>query len=206
MTDTAMAAPMPGAAPGGPPAYEAMTGPLVPTKLLAIPAIALAMLITGILLNAEWALGFLHVGFGAVWTGFDLFAGFMVGPVLKKLDPPMRVAFMKRYGPRMLVVMPTLATITLAAGFQLARKAEFLTMPYPRHWWLVGSFALVGVMATSAFAILLPSNLQVLMELKKPQPNFALVGKLSARYATFAAVAGVSQLVTLIIMTRLASF
>jgi hypothetical protein len=201
-----MAAPMPGAAPGGPPAYEATTGPLVPTKLLAIPGIALVMLITGILLNAEWALGFLHVGFGAVWTGFDLFAGFMVGPVLKKLDPPMRVAFMKRYGPRMLVVMPTLATITLAAGFQLARKAEFLTMSYPRHWWLVGSFALVGVMATSAFAILLPSNLQVLMELKKPQPNFALVGKLSARYSTFAAVAGVSQLITLIIMTRLASF
>ncbi len=197
---------MPGAAPGGPPAYEATTGPLVPTKLLAIPAIALVMLIAGILLNAEWALGFLHIGFGAVWTGFDLFAGFMVGPVLKKFDPPMRVAFMKRYGPRMLVVMPTLATITLAAGFQLARKADFLTMSYPRHWWLVGSFALVGVMATSAFAILLPSNLQVLMELKKPQPNFALVGKLSARYSTFAAVAGVSQLVTLIIMTRLASF
>ena len=197
---------MPGAAAGSPPAYEVPTGPLVPTKLLAIPAVSLAILIAGILANTEWALGYLHVGFGAVWTGFDLFAGFMVGPILKRLDPPMRVAFMKRYGPKMLVVMPTLATITLAAGFQLALKAEFLTMPYPRHWWLVASFALVGVMATSAFAILLPSNLQVLMELRKPAPNFALVGKLSARYGTFAAVAGVTQLLTLIIMTRLASF
>ena len=45
------------------------------------------------------------------------------------------------------------------------------------HNGLVASFALVGVMATSAFAILLPSNLQVLMELKKPQPNFGLYAR-----------------------------
>ena len=78
--------------------------------------------------------------------------------------------------PKMLVIMPTLATITLAAAWQLARKDGFLTMPYPRHWWLVATFVIVGVMATVAFAVMLPSNLQVLFEMRKAAPNGALIG------------------------------
>lgn len=179
---------------------------LVPLSYLSFPAVSLAVLFVAILANSAWLLNGLHVFFGALWTGVDLFAGFVVGPVMRRLDPPMRKAFMQRYMPRMLVIMPTLATMTLAAAWQLARKTEFLTMPYPRHWWLVASFVIVGVMATVAFAVMLPSNLQVLFEMRKAQPNGALIGTLTGRYATFAAVLGVMQVGTIVIMSRLATF
>ena len=179
---------------------------LVPLSYLAFPAVSLAILLVAILVNGAWLLDGLHVFYGALWTGVDLFAGFVVGPVMRKLEPPVRKAFMQRYMPKMLVIMPTLATITLAAAWQLARKDGFLTMPYPRHWWLVATFVIVGVMATVAFAVMLPSNLQVLFEMRKAAPNGALIGALTSRYATFAGVLGVMQIGTIIVMSRLATF
>jgi hypothetical protein len=179
---------------------------LIPLSYLSLPAVALTLLFIAIVSNSAWMLNGLHVFFGALWTGVDLFAGFVVGPVMRRLEPPVRKAFMQRYMPRMLVLMPTLATLTLTAGFQVARKTGFLTVAYPRHWWLVASFLIVGVMATVAFAIMLPSNLQVLFEMRKAQPNVALIGKLTGRYATFAGVLGVMQIGTIIVMSRLATF
>ena len=179
---------------------------LIPLSYLSFPGVALTLLFIAIVSNSAWMLNGLHVFFGALWTGVDLFAGFVVGPVLRRLEPPLRKAFMQRYMPRMLVLMPTLATLTLTAGFQVARKTGLLTVAYPRHWWLVASFLIVGVMATVAFAIMLPSNLQVLFEMRKAQPNGALIGSLTSRYATFAAVLGVMQIGTIIVMSRLATF
>ena len=179
---------------------------LVPLAYLAFPGLSLAILFVAILVNGTWLLNGLHVFFGALWTGVDLFAGFVVGPEMRRLDPPARKAFMERYMPRMLVIMPTLATLTLTAAWQLARKDGFLTMPYPRHWWLVATFVIVGVMATVAFAVMLPSNLQVLFEMRKSAPNVQLIGTLTGRYATFAGVLGVMQIGTIIVMSRLATF
>ena len=62
------------------------------------------------------------------------------------------------------------------------------------------------MMATVAFAVMLPSNLQVLFEMRKAQPNVALIGSLTSRYATFAAVLGVMQIGTIVVMSRLATF
>ena len=180
--------------------------PLIPPRLVLYPATALLLLVIAIASNALWPLDFLHVFFGAIWTGADLFAGFLIGPVVRRLDPPVRKAFMQRYMPKMLVLMPTLATMTLTAGFQLARKTDVLTTAYPRHWWLVSSYVIVGVMATLAFAVMLPANLQVLNELRKEAPNGQLIGTLMARYSIFAAVLGCMQLGTIIVMSRLATF
>lgn len=43
--------------------------------------------------------------------------------------------------------------ITLASGWQLARRLEFLAVPYPQHWWIVASFIAVAVMAITAYAV-----------------------------------------------------
>ena len=179
---------------------------LIPPRLVLLPAVALVLLVAGIASNDEWPLDFLHVFFGGLWTGADLFAGFLIGPILRRLDPPVRKAFMQRYMPRMMVVMPTLAIVTLTAGWQLARESGVLDTPYPRHWWLVASFVIVGVMATMAYAVMLPVNLQVLTELRKELPNGQLIGRLMARYSLFAAILGCMQLGTIVIMSRLATF
>ncbi len=179
---------------------------LIPRRFLLLPGISLTVLVVAISSNRDWLLDFLHVFFGGLWTGADLFAGFLIGPIVRRLEPDFRRAFMQRYMPKMMVLMPTLAIVTLAAGWQLARNTGELTTPYTHHGWLVSSFVIVGVMATINFAFLLPANLQVLTELRKAGPNGELIGRLLGRYNVLAAILGCLQIATIIVMSRLATF
>jgi hypothetical protein len=103
----------------------------------------------------------------------------------------------------MLLIMPTLVTMTLASGFQLARHFGFLLSDYPRHGWIVASFVVVGVMAVIAIGVLEPANLAVLFEMRKPAPNVELIGRLMRRFIMTAGITGAMQIATLVIMTRL---
>jgi hypothetical protein len=189
-----------------PPVTAPRLEPLIPTRLLAIPATALALLLAAIFANVLWPLDFLHVAGGGMWTGIDLFMGFVIGPIMRRLDPPVRAAVMRRLMPKMMVVMPTLALTTMTAGWQLARKLGVLDTPYPRHWWLVASFVIVAVLALTAFAVLLPANVGVLLELRKEQPDGQRIQRLMSRYTACTAVQGCMQIATLVVMTRIATF
>ncbi len=144
---------------------------IVPLVGLPIVAAILAGLVAAIATNKLWALDFFHVVGGGLWTGIDLFLGFVIGPILGRLSVPARIEFSSRFMPKMLLIMPTLVTMTLAAGWQLARHLGNLSTAYPHHGWLVASFVVVGVMAVVALGLLEPANLAVLFELKKPRPN-----------------------------------
>jgi hypothetical protein len=177
---------------------------IVPLWGLPIVAATLVALLIAIAGNWLWALNFFHVAGGGLWTGIDLFVGMIIGPILPRLSPRARIEFLTRFMPKMLLIMPTLVTVTLAAGWQLARYVGDLTVPYPEHWWLTASYVVVGVMAVIAVGVLEPANLIILFELKKPQPDRALIGRLARRFVYTAGITGVMQLATLIIMTRIA--
>jgi hypothetical protein len=172
---------------------------------IPIVVVALVALVVALALNKLWGLVFFHVVSGALWTGIDLFLGFIIGPVLGHLSIPARVEFSKRFMPKMVLLMPTLVISTLAAGFQLARHVGNLSATYPEHGWIVASFIVVGVMAIVALGILEPANLAVLFELRKPVPNGVLIGKLMKRFIYTAGVTGAMQVATLVIMTKLAA-
>jgi hypothetical protein len=187
-------------APPARPAFE-----IVPKKALPFVALVLIGVIVAIARNATWGLTFVHVVGGGLWTGIDLFVGFVVGPIIGRMSIPARIEFSTRFMPKMLLIMPTVVTMTLAAGFQLARQDGFLDTSNPRHSWVVGSFFVVGVMATIALAYLEPANVAVLFELRKPQPDGLVIEKLMKRFVYTAGITGVMQIATLIIMTRLVS-
>jgi hypothetical protein len=69
----------------------------------------------------------------------------------------------------------------------------------------MASFGIVGVMAAIALGVLEPANIAVLFELRKPQPNGELIGKLMRRFIYTAGILGAMQIATLVIMTRVAS-
>jgi hypothetical protein len=175
--------------------------------LAGIPFVVAALvgLVVALAINKLWALDFFHVVSGALWTGIDLFLGFIIGPVLGRMSIPSRVEFSRRFMPKMVLLMPTLVITTMAAGWQLARHVGNLSATYPEHGWIVASFVVVGVMAIVALGILEPANLAVLFELRKPVPNGALIGKLMRRFIYTAGVTGAMQVATLVIMTKLAS-
>ena len=177
---------------------------IVPVAGLPIVAVVIVGLIVAIAGNWLWALDFFHVVGGGLWTGIDLFVGFVIGPILGGLSIPARVEFSKRFMPKMVLIMPTLVTMTLASGWQLARHLGNLSSGYPNHGWIVASFIVVGVMAVIALGILEPANIAVLFELKKPQPNGELIGRLMRRFIYTAGITGAMQVATLVIMTKVA--
>lgn len=179
---------------------------IVPVAGLPIAAAALAFLVAAIVGNWLWALDFIHVAGGGLWTGIDLFVGLVIGPIIGRMSVPARVEFSMRFMPKMVLLMPTLVVLTLASGLQLARNLGDLAVPYPNHWWLVASLIVVGVMAVIALGLLEPANLAVLFELKKPRPNGLLIAKLMRRFIYTAGITGLMQIAILITMTRIATW
>jgi hypothetical protein len=178
---------------------------IVPLAGLPFVALALVGLVAAIESNSLWGLTFFHVGGGGLWTGVDLFVGFVLGPIIGRMSIPARIEFSTRFMPKMLLLMPTLVTMTLASGFQLARYVGNLEAGAPNHNWLVASYIVVGIMAIVAIGILEPANLTVLFELKKPQPNGLLIASQMRRFIYTAGITGAMQVATLIIMTYLGS-
>ena len=181
------------------------TDSIVPLGGLWIVGAVLTLTVVLIAGNWLWGLDFLHVVGGGMWTAVDLFMGFVIGPIMRSLSIPARIELTKRLMPKMLLIMPTLVTRTLGAGFQLALANGMLDASYPRHGWVVASMVVVAVMAIVALALLQPANIAVLFELRKPQPNPAIVQILMRRFIYAAGVTGAMQVATLVIMTRLAT-
>jgi hypothetical protein len=178
---------------------------IVPRAGLPIVGVVLTALVVAIAVNKLWALEFFHVAGGALWTSIDLFLGFVIGPILGRMAIPARIELTTRLMPKMLLLMPTLVTATLASGWQLGRYMGTIDSDYRLHGWIVASFIVVGVMAVIALAVLEPANVAVLFELKKPQPNPEVIGRLMKRFIYTAGITGAMQVATLVIMTKLAT-
>ena len=184
---------------------EQAPSPVVAVRGLPVVAVVLAGLVAATATNGLWALDFFHVVGGAMWTALDLFLGFVLGPILGRLSIPARIELTRRLMPKIVLLMPTLVTCTLAGGWQLARHLGYLDAGYVNHPWVVASFIVVAVMAVVALGVLEPANIAVLFELRKPRPNGAVIERLMRRFIFTAGITGAMQVATLVIMTRLAT-
>jgi hypothetical protein len=191
---------------GAPPAGVARPDfQIVPLKGLPIVGVLFAALIVAIAANTLWPLEFLHVVFGAAWTIVDLFVGLVLGPILGRLSIPARVELTTKLMPKMVLIMPTVVTITLAAGWQLGHLLGTVDSSYANHDWIVASYVVVGIMAVIALGLLEPANIAVLIELKKPRPNPAVIEHLMKRFIYTAGATGIMQVATFVIMTKVAT-
>ena len=195
-----------------PPSDSAHHGPpvipdfeIVPRVGLVLAGVLLVALIVVVAVNSLWPLEFMHVVFGAGWTVIDLFLGFVIGPILGTLSIPARIEFTTKFMPKMVVLMPAIVTATLVAGWQLSTHLGTNLTSYSHHGWVVASMIVVGVMAIVALGLLEPANIGVLIELKKPRPNPAVIERLMKRFIYAAGITGLMQVATFVIMTRIAS-
>jgi len=178
---------------------------VVPLRGLPVVAAVVVFVIASIAGNWLWALTFCHVAGGALWTAIDLFVGLIIGPILGRLPEAARREFAARFMPKMVLLMPTLVLMTLAAGFQLALRDGNLAPSSPNHAWLIVSYCVVGLMAVIALGVLEPANITVLVEMRKTAPDGAVIALLMRRFVYTSGIIGVMQVATLIIMTRVAS-
>jgi hypothetical protein len=165
-------------------------------------ALALGVMIAAIESNDRWFLNFVHVMSGVMWTGIDLFMGFVIGPVLRAAPGPARREIIIRLVPRTLFLLPTLATITGTTGWYLVKLLGYLDLPWPQFGWVAAALTLVILMAVQGTAILLPTNLWVCFQLQKAGPDYEKIGRVMRYFFYLVAFQGVMQIVTIVIMAR----
>ncbi len=140
-------------------------------------AAGFAVLAAAILLGNIFFLNFIHVMCGVMWTGIDVFVGFVLGPTLRQVDLPARRALSTRLLPRMLFLMPSLAIITGTAGYFLAKTLGFFELPYPDKLWVDAALVLIAILTVQGLCVLLPINLLSCLELQKAQPDLDKLGR-----------------------------
>lgn len=188
-----------------PPAHPPRKIPIVPLTGLPVVAVLIGFVIYAIASNKFWPLMFTHVAGGALWTSIDLFVGLGLGPIIGGMSPAARAEFTAKFMPKMVIIMPTVVTMTLATGLQLALRLGTLSEQSTARNWLIASMIVVGVMAVIALGILEPANISVLWEMNKPNPNPEIIGRMMKRFVYTAGITGIMQVATLIIMTRVAT-
>lgn len=178
--------------------------PLRPTYIAAAAA-AIGVMIAAILNPSVWFLDFVHVMSGVLWTGIDLFMGFVIGPVLRHVSLDTRRAMIAGIIPRTLILMPTLSIITSTAGWFLARRMGFLNVGYPEFWWVIAALAIVTVLTVQGMGYLLPMNLRLYFEIQKPAPDADKLVRWMRRYVRVVGVQGLMQLAIIVVMARFAT-
>ena len=185
-------------------APSTVPSPLRPAYIAAA-VIAFAAMTAAILSPNLWFLNFVHVMTGALWTGIDLFMGFVVGPVIRRASLETRRAMISGIIPRTLILMPTLSTITSTAGWFLAVRLGYLDLGYPQFWWVIAALAIVTVLTVQGLGYLLPTNLRLYFEILKPNPDQDKLKRVMRSYVRVVAVQGTMQVAIIVVMARFAT-
>jgi hypothetical protein len=172
---------------------------------LAAAALALFGMTAAILWGSDWLLNFVHVLAGGLWTGIDLFMGFVIGPILRRLPIDARRAAISALVPRTLILLPTLSIVTSTAGWFLAQRMGFLALGYPEFYWVIAALAIVTILTVQGLGYLLPTNLRIYFEMQKPHPDGDKIGRWMHAYVRVVGVQGIMQVAITVVMARFAT-
>jgi len=163
---------------------------------------AIAVMIAAIMASNFWLLDFIHVFTGLLWTGIDLFMGFVLGPIMRRMDLSVRREIVRRLVPRTLFLMPALAIIAGTTGWFLAVNLGYTALPWPEYGWVAATLALVTLMTIQGLGFIAPVNVFVCLELQKLNPDMKRIGVWMQRYFYAVATQGLMQIAIIVIMTR----
>ncbi len=165
-------------------------------------AAACAVMIAAIVSEDAWFLNFVHVMAGVLWTGIDLFMGFVVGPALRRAGFDARRAIVARLTPVMLFLMPTLAIVTTTAGWYLAVQAGYLELEFPEFWWFIAALIIAIILSVQGMFLLLPINFIITLEICRDPPDMQKVDRLMLIYVRLIAVQGIFQVMIILVMAK----
>ena len=175
---------------------------IVRWRYLWVALLAIAAMVASIAIGNIWLLNFVHVFSSLLWTGIDLFMGFVLGPVLKSVDLPVRRDIVGRLTPRTLFLMPTVSIISGTTGWFLAVELGYTALDWPSYGWVAAALVLVTLMTIQGLGFLTPINVFVCLELQKNEPDMSRIGFWMKRYFYAVAMQGVMQIAILVVMTR----
>ena len=163
---------------------------------------AIAAMIAVIAAGNIWLLDFVHVFSSLLWTGVDLFMGFVLGPILRRVDLSVRREIVRRLTPRTLFLMPTVSIISGTTGWFLAVALGYTALDWPAFWWVTAALILVTLMTIQGLGFLTPVNVYVCLQLQKPKPDMTKISFWMRWYFYAVALQGLMQVAIIVVMTR----
>lgn len=151
-------------------------------------------------MQSLYLLNWVHVLSGVLWTGADLFMGFILGPVLRSLDVQTRTRVIAFLVPRTLLYFPIVALTAGTAGWYLATWLGYSQPDHPKYFWVMVSFWLVMLMTVVGMCLLLPNTLRIWLELKRAQPDREKIVRLNRYNIWLSGGQGVMQVAMILIM------
>jgi hypothetical protein len=164
--------------------------------------LAIAMTFAAVGFGNAWLLNFIHVMSGVLWTGIDLFMGFVIGPIIRGLPFEARRAVILRLMPKTLFLLPTLSIMTTTAGYFHAKQLGLLAVGWPEYGWVAAALIIVAILTVQGLGLLLPTNLLVYLEMRKAEPDGQRIGRLMRRYVYAVAFQGSLQVAIIVVMAR----
>jgi hypothetical protein len=168
---------------------------IVAAVVLPNAALALAMALGSLML-----LNYVHIMTGALWTGIDLFMGFVIGPLLGTMEPQQRAEVFKRLIPKMTFLMPMLGSVTLFSGYFLAQRFGLLSLD---NAWIIAAFVIAAALVIQGFGMLLPNEVRIFRQLISPTPDVDRIVRLGMQNARLAGFQGLFQLAIIFVMANL---
>ena len=175
---------------------------LIRWRYLPWAVAAIAAMIAVIVAGNIWLLDFVHVFSSLLWTGVDLFMGFVLGPILRRVDLSVRREIVRRLTPRTLFLMPTVSIISGTTGWFLAVQLGYTALDWPAYWWVATALILVTFMTIQGLGFLTPVNVYVCLELQKPKPDMNKISFWMRWYFYAVALQGLMQVAIIVVMTR----
>lgn len=161
-----------------------------PVFIIIVICLPTAAIVYAINWGSLTILNYVHVLFGGFWTGIDLFMGFILGPVLRTMQPKDRAELFKRLVPRMTFLMPVLAGVTITAGFQLIGRLGY-PLDSPR---IIAALVITGILTFQGFGVLLPNEISMFRQLLSPRPDVNKISSIGMRNAALGGIQGIFQL------------
>jgi len=168
---------------------------IILSVVLPNAALGVAMAIGSLML-----LNYVHIMTGALWTGIDLFMGFVIGPLLGSMESQQRAEVFKRLIPKMTFLMPMLSSVTIIAGIQLTKQLGMWNFDSP---WIMAALIITVVLIIQGFGFLLPNEVRIFKQLISPTPDVDKIVKLGMQNARLAGIQGLFQLAIIFVMANL---
>ena len=145
-------------------------------------------------------LDFVHIMNGALWTGIDLFMGFVIAPVLRRTEPSQRAAVFKHLIPKMTILMPMISGVTLISGVLLAQRLGMLALAGP---WMVAALVISAMLVGLGFGLLLPNEIRIFKQLVSETPDVDRIVRLGMQNTKLSGIQGLLQLAIIFVMANL---
>jgi hypothetical protein len=166
------------------------------TLLVPIAGLVFALVYGNLLV-----LNYVHVITGGTWTGIDLFMGLVMSRVMKGLEPQARTQVIKKLVPVMLFLMPSLASVAITSGINMAGRLGLLTLESPT---IIAAIVIVIILSVQGFGMIMPTEARVYLELRKKEPDRDKIIKWGMRNIKLAGSQGIFQVALIFVMANLA--